>query len=65
MADSSKTQLKVVETQVQDHPTKGFWRINLKETLQPGKTTAVSYCLFGLILMILLLEITKLIGVKY
>jgi hypothetical protein len=43
LSDASKTQLKVVEAQVQDHTTKGFWVIQLKESLQPGKSITVSY----------------------
>lgn len=42
MGDSSKSVLNAIETQVQDHGTKGFWRINLRDGLQPGKSVVVS-----------------------
>lgn len=41
LSDASKTSLKAVVTQVQDHASKGFWVIQLKENLQPGKTVTV------------------------
>lgn len=34
--------MNAIETQVQDHGTKGFWRINLRDGLQPGKSVVVS-----------------------
>jgi len=41
VADGAKAPLKVVQAQVQDHPNKGFWRVQLKDNLQPGKSVTV------------------------
>ncbi|XP_046683972.1 dolichyl-diphosphooligosaccharide--protein glycosyltransferase subunit 1 [Homalodisca vitripennis] len=41
VTDGSKTPLKVTETQVTDHPTKGFWRVHLRDNLPPGKPVVV------------------------
>ncbi|KAJ8867481.1 hypothetical protein PR048_031283 [Dryococelus australis] len=39
--DSGKTHLKVVSTTVEGRGREPFWRINLEDTLQPGKTAVL------------------------
>ncbi|PSN53126.1 Dolichyl-diphosphooligosaccharide--protein glycosyltransferase subunit 1 [Blattella germanica] len=39
--DSSKTSLKILETKVQNHADKAFWRIELKDALKPGDAASV------------------------
>lgn len=41
-SEGSDNQLKMTKTKVQGRNDEPFWKIELKEQLQPGKTTTVS-----------------------